>query len=100
MQMSVESRIETTTHVARVGAPMTAPVDDEIVILSLASNHYVGLDQIGRRVWELLETPSRVDELCRRLANEFSTAPDQILGDLLPFLNDLKKEGLVDVAEK
>jgi len=77
---------------------MSAEVDTEIVILSLASNHYVGLDEIGRRVWELIETQQRTDELCQTLAGEFAASAEQIAGDVLPFLAQLESEGLVQAA--
>jgi hypothetical protein len=87
--------LEISTLVARFPDLMSTPVDKEIVILSLASNHYVGLDQIGRRVWELLEEPKRVEELCRQLTREFDATEEQIAGDVLPFLRQLESEGLV-----
>jgi hypothetical protein len=86
---------EMSTRVVRFADLMCAPVDNEIVVLSLVSNHYVGLDEIGRRVWELLEAPRRVDELCQQLTHEFEAAPEQIVNDVLPFLNQLESEGLV-----
>ena len=91
---------ELATRVARVGALMTAPVDKEIVILSLASNHYVGLDEIGRRVWELLDSPRRADQLCQELATEFDATAERIADDILPFLGQLESEGLVQVASE
>jgi Coenzyme PQQ synthesis protein D (PqqD) len=90
--------LELSTRVVRFSELMSAPVDKEIVILSLASNHYVGLDEIGRRVWELLEEPRRVEELCQQLTREFEAPPEQIADDLLPFLCQLENEGLVHVV--
>ncbi len=90
--------LDLSTRVVRFSELMSAPVDKEIVILSLASNHYVGLDEIGRRVWELLERPRRVDELCRQLTGEFDASEEQIAGDLLPFLGQLESEGLLRVV--
>lgn len=90
--------LELSTRVVRFPELMSTPVDKEIVILSLASNHYVGLDEIGRRVWELLEQPKRVDELCRQLTREFEATEQQIAGDVLPFLGQLKNEGLLRVV--
>ena len=86
---------ELTTRVVRQPDLMTAPVDKEIVILSLAANHYVGLDEIGRRIWELLERPQEIQSLCQMLTGEFHASPDQISGDLLRFLNQLENEGLI-----
>ena len=87
--------LELSTRVVRFPELMSAPVDREIVILSLASNHYVGLDEIGRRVWELLEQPRRIDDLCRQLTCEFDATEEQLANDVLPFLGQLESEGLV-----
>lgn len=91
--------IELTNRVVRAGGMMTAPVDGDIVILNMASNSYVSLNAIGRRIWELLETPARVDELCRRLGEEFAGDAAQITADVLSFLAELEKDGLVRASD-
>jgi hypothetical protein len=53
------------------------------------------LDEIGRRIWDLLEAPRRVDELCQQLAGEFDATAEQIAADILPFMVQLETEGLV-----
>ncbi len=90
---------EATSTIERDGAAMTAPVDDELVILNMAGNNYVSLDAIGRRIWDLLETPCRVDALCLQLSEEFEATPEQIEADVLPFLQELSKDGLVRLAD-
>jgi hypothetical protein len=78
---------------------MSSPVDDELVILNMARDNYIGLDDIGRRIWELLSEPRRVDEVCDKLSLEFEATPDQIAADLLPFLEGLRDEGLIILVE-
>lgn len=87
------------TTIARAEGLFAAPVDEDLVILSQNSNNYLGLDEIGRRIWDLLETPRRVDELCRQLAGEYSGSPEQITADVLPFLDELVSEGIVHAVE-
>jgi hypothetical protein len=94
----VPSPGQTAAH-CRSAFPRAAPVDKEIVILSLSRDHYVGLDEIGRRVWEMLEAPHLTRELCRRLAAEFDAPVEQIVRDVLPFLAELEAEGLLHVAQ-
>jgi len=91
--------IETTTRVVRTDGIMTAPVDQEIVLLNMKGNNYISLDAIGRRIWELLENPIVVDELCRQLGTEFEGTQDQISDDVISFLEELELEGLVRVAD-
>jgi len=90
--------IEATTRIVRTEGIMTAPVDKEIVLLNMAGNNYISLDAIGRRIWELLKAPVVVDDLCRQLGTEFEGTQEQIHADVLLFLAELEREGLVRVA--
>ena len=90
--------IEMNTCIVRLPDLQSAPVDEEIVILNLQTNNYVALDEIGRRIWELLASPRRVDELCQQLSREFAATPEQIAADVLPFLAELERENLTRVV--
>jgi hypothetical protein len=91
--------IELTSRVVRLEGVMSSPVDNDIVILNMARNNYVNLDAIGRRIWELIEKPVGVDELCGKLEKEFAASKEQIAADVLPFLAELEKDGLVRVVD-
>lgn len=86
------------TRLVRTEGLMSTTVDTEIVVLNLATNNYIALDEIGRHIWELLETPCRVEELCRQLSREFDASPERIAADVLPFLEELAGEDMVRVA--
>ncbi|MFN8467424.1 MAG: PqqD family protein [Caldilineaceae bacterium] len=88
------------TTIARANELMSSPVDDELVLLNLARNNYIGLDSIGRRIWELLATPQRIGDLCSRLGQEFAGEPEQIEADVLAFVDELVGEGLVRVMDE
>jgi hypothetical protein len=74
-------------------------VDQEIVLLNMKGNNYISLDAIGRRIWELLENPAMVNDLCKQLGEEFEGTQEQISADVLSFLEELEREGLVRVAD-
>ena len=88
-----------TSKVVRTTGIMTAPVDQEIVLLNMAKNNYVSLDEVGRRIWELIEAPVVVTELCTQLAQEFEGTEQQITADVIQFLTQLEGDGLVCVAD-
>lgn len=90
--------IELISQVMRTEGIMTAPVDKEIVLLNMQGNNYISLDEIGCRIWELLEKPVSVQELCARLGTEFEGTQEQICTDVLLFLTELESEGLVRVV--
>jgi hypothetical protein len=76
----------------------TTPVDGDLVILNLATNNYVGLDDIGSRIWTLIEAPVRVRDLTDALAAQFSGDAATIGDDVTGFLGELIDEGLVRVV--
>ncbi len=90
--------IEQSSTVVRSDSSMMGALDEGVVVVSLASNPYLALDDIGRRIWELLEAPTRIDALCARLTNEFDGAPEQVQADVLAFLNELESAGLLHVS--
>jgi hypothetical protein len=83
--------------VTRNDALMSAPIDREIVFLNQSTDSYVALDDIGRRIWDLLERPRRLEELVDLLAQEFEAPRETIRSDLVSFLEELEGEGIVSV---
>lgn len=90
---------EAHTIVVRKGGLPSTPVDADLVILNLATNNYVGLDDIGRSIWELLEKPLRVAELCQLMTEKYTGTREEIERDVVLFLRELSGEGLVDVSQ-
>ena len=91
--------IDASTRVSRTPDLMATAVEDELVILSMATNSYVALDAVARRIWELLVSPLGVRELCDQLESEFEAPEGQILGDVLGFLGGMERDGLVRTAQ-
>ena len=85
------------TVVTRRPDPLTAPIDGELAMLDVASSSYYGLDAIGSRIWELIEQPVSVADLCGTLEGEFDVEPETCRTDVLAFLDQLREAGLVDV---
>jgi|HubBroStandDraft_6_1064221.scaffolds.fasta_scaffold1167061_1 hypothetical protein len=76
---------------------ISAPIDGEVVILSVESGSYFGLDEIGSDIWRQLEAPTRVDVLCNSLGMKYDADRLTIERDVLTLLANLAAEGLVSV---
>jgi hypothetical protein len=72
---------------------LCAKVGDELVMMSVQKGHYIGLNDVGARVWALLDQPSDVDGICAQLVCEFEVAPDVCRTEIDQFLQDLVKHG-------
>jgi hypothetical protein len=87
-----------TSVVQLSGDHIAAPVDDELVVLSIERGSYYGLDGIGSEIWRRLATPIRVDALCDGLAQRYDADRATIEKDVMSLLERLVGEGLVSLT--
>jgi hypothetical protein len=74
---------------------LAAQVGEELVMMSVDSGVYIGLNDVGARVWELIETPRDMDELCSTLSEEFDTTADACRPEVEAFLAQLEQRGAI-----
>jgi Coenzyme PQQ synthesis protein D (PqqD) len=73
-----------------------APVGtEEAVMLSVAAGRYYGLNAVGARIWELLESPRTIAELCARICEEFEVDAQTCQNDVVKFVGELLDNGIV-----
>lgn len=87
-----------TEIVRRRGDWLSAEVGGEIVMMSVEMGNYVGMNEVGARIWQLLETPRSVDELCAALVAEFDVSPQDCAADTRAFLDEMVKQGAVSLG--
>lgn len=75
--------------VRRGGDWLSATVAGDLVMMSVESGNYVTLSRIGKRVWELIESPMAVEALCGRLVREYKVEPDACRSDIEDFLREM-----------
>ena len=78
--------------------PISADVDGELVMMSIEKGNYYGLAGIGSRIWQLIESPTRVSALCDKLAEEYDVEKSVYEADALEFLGELAEQGLIEVS--
>ena len=69
----------------------------EAAILNLKNSGYYGLDEIGARVWHLIEEPRLVSAVRDAIVDEYDVDAEQCERDLIELLQRLASEGLVEV---
>ena len=72
-------------------------VGDETVILHLGSGAYFGLDDVGARIWQLLEVGRSVGEICNVILEEYEVSREDLECDVT-LLNDLVAQELISVS--
>lgn len=76
---------------------MASDIAGETVILGLTAGRYYGLDAVGARVWQLIQTPMTVSDVIRTIVSEYQVDPEQCEADLLKLLRQTVDAGLVEV---
>jgi hypothetical protein len=81
--------------VRKQGDWLAAKVGDELVMMSAEKGNYIGLSEVGARIWELIETPREVEAVCAQLEQEYNVTPDACHAEVESFLNELAAHGAV-----
>ncbi len=78
---------------------LSSNMDGEKVMMSIENGEYYGLNQIGSRIWELIETPKTIDDLVGKLTDEFDVSPEICENDVMVFLRELLEKNLITVND-
>jgi len=73
-------------------------VEGVTIMANIDGGYYYGLESIALRIWELLEQPASVAELCGTLAREYDVEAPTCQLDVIEFLSVLEREGLVYIV--
>jgi hypothetical protein len=86
-----------TSVITRREGWIAAWVDESLIMMHAESKFYLNLTGSGGRIWELLESPRSVSDLCETLGREFEIKPDAARLVVLPFLERLLLRKAIDV---
>ncbi len=75
---------------------VSCKVNDEVAILDLDRALYFGLQGVGVHIWDLLEQPRSVADLCASIQAEFDVSEAECRADLLQVLTRLREERLIE----
>jgi predicted transcriptional regulator len=77
---------------------MAQELAGETVLLDLASESYFGLDEVGTRVWQLLQSGKNQPAIVDTLLEEYEVERAKLEQDVAELLNRLSDAGLVTIG--
>ena len=86
--------------VVRTSDVVSAPLGADLAMMDLDSGSYFVLDAIGAAIWEQLDQPVRVRDLCERLRAQFDVTPERCEEDVLQYLEKLDARRLLRHVEE
>jgi hypothetical protein len=88
----------TLASICRIPAHVSfTQVDHDAVLLNTATKKYFALDEVGARLWTLLAADGSIEHAHAVLLTEYAVSADQLSADLLELINDLARNGLLEI---
>ena len=87
-----------TTQVVAARDVMTADFSPEVVLLNLQDGVYYGVEDVGARVWTLLQSPIAVGAILETIAAEFEVDRERSDREVRAFVQQLVDRGLATVC--
>ena len=81
--------------IERKGDWLSARVGDEIMMMSPEHGKYIGVNEVGARIWELIEAPRDVAAVYEELQREFEVSPEVCKAEVDSFLAEMEKHGAI-----
>jgi hypothetical protein len=81
-----------------VGArSVSADLEGEAVILDTVDGEYYGLNEVGARIWTLLQEPTTFGELVDTLIEEYRVDRDRCAAEVRTLLGQMEEKDLLEV---
>ena len=96
--MSKQATIGLESVVAKSDNFVESSVDGEAILMHLDEGSFSSLKSTGLRIWELLDTPKAVSQICSDLMGEFDVEASVCEEQTLSFLDELNSRGLIQLS--
>lgn len=87
--------ITSTSTYAVTNDVLFRELEGEMVLLDTSSATYFSLNETGTHVWRLVRSRATVEEVCQELATKYGLSQEEVMADLIPFLEELLEVGLI-----
>lgn len=92
VEISLNSRVRIQDDV------LFQELQGEAVLLNLKTGVYLGLNQIGTRIWQLLQEDGALSRVLEIMLGEYDVTRDKLSQDLLDLVGQMEKQGLLAEA--
>ena len=77
---------------------LAVPMDGDLVMMSISQGNYYGINPVGSVIWEALQTPQTLDQLCQVVVKEFAVDETTCAKDVQTFIAQMLDAKVVQYA--
>lgn len=87
------------TKYTRNSQTISGRLHDELVMMDINQGRYFSLNPVASRIWDLLERPMLLDEICGLLMAEYQVDQGRCRDEVRDHLKMMIRLGLVNATE-
>lgn len=77
---------------------IASDMDGETVMMNIETGKYYNLGKTGGAIWNIVKDPIEVEEIIKKLMENYNVAKEQCEQDVVPFLQQMAEQGLLLIA--
>jgi hypothetical protein len=97
--MSENQTLQLNQTIVRAPDVYATTIDGDVVVFNVEKGQYYGMQEVGVRIWELIEQPVAIGTLCDTLMDEFSVDRATCEMHVMTFVRDLREAQLIEVRD-
>jgi hypothetical protein len=74
---------------------LVSELGKEVVMMDIDNGNYIGLNETGKVIWDMIEEPMKVGDLIEQLTQKYDIAKDECSADTLECLNKMEEQKLI-----
>lgn len=95
---TVGGRGVSNTYYIRNRKTISGRLHDELVMMNIEQGKYFSLNPVATRVWDMLERPVLMDELCDLLMDEYEVGFEQCHKEVDGLLAEMVRLDIVNIV--
>ena len=89
--------MQKTSRIVAKKGHLATDLGNETVIFNTQYEKYYGLNDVGTRVWALIQEPRTVEEIVKTVTQEYDVEAERFERDLTKLLQDLQSANLIEI---
>ena len=73
--------------------------NDEKVMMNMDKGKYYALNEVGSRIWDLINKNTDVSEIIKALLEEYDVSEEECTKEVISYLEDLYNAELIEVSK-
>ena len=91
--------LDPSTVVKKSAGQVSCMLNDEVAVLNVDRALYFGMKDVAAHIWQTLQEPRSVAEICDGVMAQFDVASEACRADVSRFVISMRDAGLVEIVE-